>query len=70
MECHVCKEDVGQGAIREQVVTKAHCLFDKYLLNTYSVPEIFLDARGMAKNKIDFEKSNPFRANNLAEVIF
>lgn len=51
MECHVCKEDAGHGAIREQVVTKAHCLFDKYLLNTYSVPEIVLDARGRAETK-------------------
>ena len=40
MECQGFEKDARQGAIREQVVTKAHCVPNKYLLNTYCVPEI------------------------------
>lgn len=51
MECQGFKKDARQGAIGEQGVTKAHCLSNKYLSNTYCVPEIVLDARGMEERK-------------------
>lgn len=38
MECQDFEKDARQGAIREKVVTKAHCVSNKYLLNTYCVP--------------------------------
>lgn len=42
------ERDAIQGVIRAQLVIKVNCLFNKYLLNAYCVPETVLGTRDMA----------------------